>query len=84
MDWKGQNKVVRTLGSVTRDGGLCSTGLVAKDKLYVARSCLPRAGNGCFEAVDLGKTSWMGSTGARSCPRKEASAALKCPALGRD
>ena len=54
--------------------GLCSNGPVDEDKLYVARSTLPGAGNGCFAAVDLGKYELAGEYRGKILPSKVARA----------
>ena len=47
-------------GAACSCGGLCSNGRVAEDKLFVAKSLIPGAGDGCFAAVNLGKYELAG------------------------
>ena len=40
-------------GAACGCGGLCTNGRVDENKLYVAKSLIPGAGDGCFARVDL-------------------------------
>ena len=55
-------------------GGLCFNGRVDENKLYVAKSSIPGAGDGCFARVDLAKYELAGEYRGTILPTKVAQA----------